>query len=106
MNTVFALLVGIDEYEAVNNLRGCVNDIADVREFLAARIGDGNTLECQTLINGAATRAAVIDGIRSHLGRAGAGDEALLWFCGHGSIAPLPPEIWFLEPGRQVETLV
>ena len=38
--TMYALLIGINDYADVP-LRGCVNDIEQVREFLAVRVPDG-----------------------------------------------------------------
>lgn len=106
MSTVFALLVGIDDYVAARRLRGCANDIADVETFLHSRIATGADLKVRPLINADATRDRIIDGIRHHLGQAGPGDWALFWFSGHGSTAPLPPEIWFMEAGPVMQTLV
>ena len=43
MGTIYALLVGIDDYPApVPKLRGCVNDIKGMREYLEARIDPGS----------------------------------------------------------------
>lgn len=106
--TIYALLVGIDHYPPdVKPLHGCVNDIQRLLSFLSARVAaGGDAFEPLVLINGQATRQAVIDGFRRHLGRAGAEDVALFSYSGHGSQAPSPPEIWHLEPDHLDETLV
>lgn len=101
--TVYALLIGINDYADVP-LRGCVNDIEQVREFLAVRVPDG-VVE-KVLFDDEATRAAVMGGIRDHLGRAGPGDVALFWFCGHGGEEPVPDGYWHTEPGGYLQTLV
>ncbi|QIJ65525.1 caspase family protein [Streptomyces sp. JB150] len=82
MRTVYALLVGIDDYPGAR-LRGCVNDVRAAQRWLRERSG----LACgiRTLLDGEATRAAVLAGIEDHLGRGGPDDTALLWFSGHGS---------------------
>ncbi|MFJ3669118.1 caspase domain-containing protein [Streptomyces sp. NPDC090106] len=85
MRTVYALLVGIDDYPR-GALRGCVNDIRAVRRWLRSR--SVPPVDVRTLYDGQATREAVLEGLRGHLGRAGAGDTALFWFCGHGTRRP------------------
>lgn len=72
--------------------------------FLAARVPDG---VCERVLrDGDATRAAVIDGLRGHLGRARTGDVALFWFSGHSGEEPVPDEYWQLEPSGYLQTLV
>ncbi|MFF8381433.1 caspase domain-containing protein [Streptomyces sp. NPDC015661] len=85
MGSIYALLVGIDDYppETAPPLRGCLNDISEARRLLEER-GAGDVF-IRTLLNDEATRAAVEDAVRGHLGRAGAEDTALLWFSGHGT---------------------
>ena len=56
--------------------------------------------------NGEATRQAVIDAFRGHLGQAQKGDVALFYYSGHGSQEQAPEEFWKLEPDRLDETLV
>jgi uncharacterized caspase-like protein len=106
--TVYGLLVGIDAYQApVPRLNGCVNDVEAVGEVLRQRVaGDGVRLELETLTDQQATRQAVIDGFRTHLGRADAEDVALFYYSGHGSQEDAPPEFWRFEPDRLDETLV
>ncbi|MFD8012223.1 caspase family protein [Streptomyces sp. NPDC058955] len=85
MRTVHALLVGIDDYPG-KPLSGCVNDVAAAEEWL--RRQEGIRPEILPLRNAAATREAVLDGLRRHLGRTGPGETALLWFSGHGTEQP------------------
>jgi hypothetical protein len=104
--TVYALLVGIDNYRSpVPPLAGCGNDIAAVEQFLRASSRD-SLPAIETLRDDEATRAGVIDAFRDHLGQAGPGDTALFWYCGHGSTVPAPPQWWHLEPSRCLQTLV
>lgn len=105
---IYALLVGIDEYlSPVPPLKGCVNDIMAVQEYLQGRVAtDGNQLHLRTLLNQNATRQAIIDGFRQHLCQAVAEDVVLFYFAGHGSQEEAPEEFWILEPDRLNETLV
>jgi hypothetical protein len=106
--TVYSLLVGIDEYPApVRSLHGCVNDILSLAELLRERVrSDDDQFDAVVLTDQLATRQNVIDGFARHLTRARARDVALFAFCGHGSQAQTPPELWHLEPDRLDETLV
>ncbi len=112
MGTIYALLVGIDDYPApVPKLRGCVNDIKGMREYLEARIDPGerkldDVLKVETLLDRKATREAVIKAFRTHLSQAGPDDVALFCYSGHGSQEQAPEEFWHLEPDHLDETLV
>jgi len=105
VSTVYALLVGIDAYRAAPALSGCRNDAVAALAYLSSRVGSRD-LAALELHDDKATRAAIIDGLRHHLGQARAGDTALFWFAGHGSVAPVPDELWHLEPSGQLQTLV
>ena len=66
MGKVYALLIGIDSYpEGTRSLEGCVNDVADVEDYLAQHYSD---LALLKLTNADATYANVIAQIRAHLG--------------------------------------
>ncbi|BAZ65403.1 peptidase C14 caspase catalytic subunit p20 [Fischerella sp. NIES-4106] len=105
---IYALLVGIDEYiSPVPPLKGCVNDIMAVKEYLQKRVSeDGYQLHLRTILNQNATRQAMIDGFRQHLCQANSKDVAFFYFAGHGSQEEAPEEFWSLEPDRLNETLV
>jgi pimeloyl-ACP methyl ester carboxylesterase len=105
---VYALLVGIDHYPApVPTLHGCRNDITAMEQLLNTRVSAyGVTLHVQTLLDEQATRTAVINGFRRHLGRADNGDVALFYYSGHGSQEPAPEQWWEVEPDHLDETLV
>ncbi|MEV0895636.1 caspase family protein [Actinoplanes sp. NPDC049802] len=108
MKTLYALLVGINEYQAAGlpNLSGCVNDVAAAEAHLWATLAPGTRLEALILRDGEATRDAVIAAFRSHLGQAGPDDVALFWFSGHGSDAEAPDWAEGLEASGRVQTLV
>ncbi|BDP44214.1 hypothetical protein DAETH_41830 (plasmid) [Deinococcus aetherius] len=105
---VYVLAVGIDTYAGpVRPLRGCGNDIQALLTLLEDRTrAAGADLVPLRLLDGEATREAVIGAVRSHLHRAGPGDAALLYFSGHGSQEKAPPEFRHLEPGGRNQTLV
>lgn len=106
---IYALLVGIDKYAGgVSHLSGCVNDVDAMTDYLRQRVDqDGDfRLDVRTLKNEQATRQAVIDAFRGHLGQAGANDVALFCYSGHGSQEHAPSEFWRFEPDRLNETLV
>ncbi len=80
-----ALLVGIDAYENVSNLGGCVNDV-DALCPLLARNDDGSpNFDCQTRTtrSGAVTRDSLLVAVDELL--APGADVALLYFAGHGT---------------------
>ncbi|MDR7279121.1 caspase family protein [Catenuloplanes atrovinosus] len=107
MSVLYALLVGIDTYRMGRwaRLAGARNDVVAAAAVLRGRAG-GRRPEIRELYDDDATRAAVIDGLRHHLGRAGPGDTALFWFSGHGSEAEAPPELRHVEAGPTMQTLV
>jgi pimeloyl-ACP methyl ester carboxylesterase len=106
--TVYALLVGIDRYpRPIPPLHGCVNDIRAIEALLRERVSGGEfALDALVLTDAAATRQALIDGFRQHLGQAGRDDIALFYYSGHGSQEQAPPEFWTIEPDHLDETLV
>ncbi|WP_017315153.1 caspase family protein [Mastigocladopsis repens] len=105
---LYALLIGIDNYPHPNHrLHGCVNDITAIEEYLNERFDKQKyQLHLRTLKDDQATRAAIIDGFRSHLGQAGLDDIVLFYYSGHGSQELAPKEFWQLEPDHLDETLV
>src|SRR6185369_11131982 len=93
---IYALLVGINNYpDPHHQLRGCVNDIRALEEYLNGRIdGSGFQFFPKVLLDKEATREALIDGFRTHLKKAGRGDTALFYFAGHGSQEIAAEEFW------------
>jgi hypothetical protein len=105
--SLFALLVGIDQYRhPLTPLRGCVNDIDRAEHYLRSRVDPDNALYPLVLLDHRATRAAVVDGFRRHLAQAGPDDTALFWFSGHGSQMPAPPWWQHVEPTGMVQSLL
>jgi hypothetical protein len=83
----YALVVGIDSYppeSRVPPLFGCRNDANAMADFLAQRF-TAPPFQIKTLLDAEATRDHVIEGFRTHLAQAQAGDVALFFYAGHGS---------------------
>jgi hypothetical protein len=74
-----ALCVGIDAYPT-QPLAGCVNDA----RAWAAALGE-HGFETEMLLDGAATRAAFLDRLRSFVGSGQPGDVLVFQFAGHGT---------------------
>ncbi|MFF2077448.1 caspase domain-containing protein [Kitasatospora sp. NPDC058162] len=105
MRTVFALLVGINDYSALGraSLQGCVNDASAAGRWLDAQV---TKPVVRTLLDTDATVRAVTDGIRGHLGQAGPQDTALLWFSGHGTEFDATAEQLKIESTGRCQALV
>ena len=83
-----ALVVGIDYYEEIASLRGCVNDAYTVKGMLERNADGSVNFGCKILIgNGPEsiiTRTQLKEDVRELF--AGDGEVALLYFAGHGYI--------------------
>jgi len=101
----FALLVGIDNYPAnMSNLRGCVNDVNHLNEYLKEHVALNRCIE--SLKNSDATRENIIRMFRQHLGKAGENDVVLFHYSGHGSRELTAPEFNRYSSYCKGETLV
>ncbi|MBG0565470.1 caspase family protein [Actinoplanes aureus] len=104
--TVYALLVGINDYQGrLDTLAGCVDDAKAFWTFLKGRVPAGS-LSVLPFFDQQATRARITDAFSSHLGKAAAGDVAVFFFAGHGSFERVEDRFWFLEPTGRNQTLV
>lgn len=101
----FALLVGIDNYPAnVTNLRGCVNDVNRLNDYLKEHVAHTQCIEI--LKNSDATKENIIRLFRQHLGKAGEDDVVLFHYSGHGSRELTAREFNRFSSYRKGETLV
>jgi hypothetical protein len=83
-----ALLVGINDYPGSgNDLAGCVNDTANLRELLVKQFGFGVS-DIRVITDAKATRAAILDGLEAMVAKASAGDVLVFHFSGHGTQVP------------------
>lgn len=79
-----ALCVGINDYPGTgSDLEGCVNDARDWQRVLAQRGYD-----VTVLLDGKATRAAMVNALTALIGEARSGDTAVFTYSGHGSWLP------------------
>lgn len=106
MPSLYALLVAINAYPPpVDSLDGCLNDADSVEGMLRARF-DADSLHLLRIQDSAATRQAVIDNFRSHLGQAQECDLALFFFAGHGSQVPTGGQFSTVEPSGLNSSIV
>lgn len=81
-----ALLVGINEYPT-QPLSGCVNDVVDIAAYLEAHRGfSGEHIDM--LLDGRATKRAIMRALRDMIAGARAGDRLLFHYSGHGTQMP------------------
>ena len=79
-----AICVGINDYPGTNmDLAGCVNDAKDWQALLERR-----GYQVDALHDGEATRARIVDALRSAIGQTTENDAFVFTFSGHGSWLP------------------
>jgi len=84
-----ALLVGINAYpNPNNNLRGCINDIVDMENFIASKNKVYAKENIKTLTDSRATKKRILDHLNWLLMGAYAGDQILFHYSGHGAQLP------------------
>jgi len=105
MSTIYALIVGINDYQNVGKLNGCVADADAVEGFLLRKYGE-EKVKIVKLLNAQATRQNIIDAFTNHLGQAGDDDTAYFHYSGHGSREDAPEEFWAFFPEKKNETIV
>ena len=80
----YALLVGINDYQGISDLRGCVNDVTNVRSVLRTYYGFTNK-DIRILVDDRATRENIQYRFANMIGNAKSGDHVVFHFSGHGS---------------------
>jgi Caspase domain len=106
MKTIHALIIAIDEYpNPLHRLNGCKNDASAFSDYLKkyAQANRANYQE-HRLFDADAKRLSIVEGF-NHLKKATDDDACVLYYSGHGSQMPAPPEFWD-EQDRMSETLV
>jgi hypothetical protein len=79
-----ALLIGINKYQNVPQLRGSINDIEAMRQVLLSRFGFSEE-KIQILKDQQATRANILAALEKLVREAGPEDMVVIHFAGHGS---------------------
>jgi outer membrane protein OmpA-like peptidoglycan-associated protein len=85
-----ALLVAIDDYSGVpgaSDLPGCGDDLAGVRNLLISRF-EFPAANVKSLLDGKATKAAVLGELDGLVKRAKPGDSVVFYYSGHGGQVP------------------
>ncbi len=110
---LYALLVGIDEYKPevpvmpkckFGPLAGCENDANTMLDYLKA--DESFNLEVVFLKNDEATKEAIVDNLKNHLGKAGKDDVAFFYYSGHGIQEYADGTLWKEETDGRLECLV
>lgn len=100
-----ALLIGVNQYtdDAIIDLRGCENDVADMAALLrdSFRFEERNVVALTGPEN--TTRRRILDGLTELIEATGSGDVAVVYYSGHGS--QVPDESGD-EPDSKDETIV
>ena len=79
-----AILFGINDYESIGDLSGCLNDVNNVRKLLMETFGFPAD-SIQTFKDEKVTKEAIQDGFDWLVDGAAAGDRLVFHFSGHGS---------------------
>lgn len=79
-----ALLIGINDYQVIGDLNGCVNDVRNVRDLLMRSFGF-KAENISLLVDESATKDRIKRRLKWLFGGAGEGDQLVFHFSGHGS---------------------
>lgn len=107
MPTLHAFFVAINEYpNPADKLYGCIPDMMELKSYLDKHCQLLKyEFKSHALVNGKATRAAVIAGF-DHFDQAVAGDTCLFGFFGHGARIQALEEFRHLETDGKSESIV
>jgi hypothetical protein len=91
---IFALVIGIDKYQHITKLNGCVADAKDMVKFLTESMGVPSEL-ITVLHDDGASREAILTALKSFESddRIMLNDPILIFYAGHGAEAR-PPQGW------------
>ena len=79
----YALLVGINDYASVRDLRGALNDVTHIKEVLIEDLGFAEE-KIRVLTNAEATKANLLSALNTLARQTKAGDSVLIYYSGHG----------------------
>ena len=103
---LFALLVGIDNYNApITPLGGCVNDVTKLAQYLKNETNDFEPL-IKTLTDEEATKGNIVLQFEKHLSKATKEDTVLFYYSGHGTQEDADEVFWRGESDKKLETIV
>lgn len=101
MALLHALLIGINKYQSpsVPTLSGCVNDVKAFEAYLKSAVVAPSVLRLLSLTDAEATKANIIQAVRTHFQSSAEDDTILIYFSGHGCREAAPPALnRFLGP--------
>ena len=98
-----ALLIGINNYDKIRKLSGCINDVNTIEKYINLNFEGA---QIKKLIDGEASRQGIIEGIRSHFKNAQKDDTFLIYFSGHGTQEKADTTIWKEETDGSLECIV
>lgn len=79
-----ALLVGINDYRKINDLRGCINDVTNMRDVLLKYFGF-TVPDIRVLVDSRATKANILARLKWLITGAKKGDMLIFHYSGHGT---------------------
>ncbi|MDM8516003.1 caspase family protein [Desulfobacterales bacterium HSG16] len=79
-----ALLVGINDYRSIQDLRGCLSDVENIRHVLKTCLGFRNN-DIRAVMDSRATKNGILKRLHYMADTAQAGDYLFFHFSGHGS---------------------
>lgn len=79
-----ALLIGINNYQTINGLQGCINDVTNLRDVLKTFFGFTNS-DIRVLTDDRATKANILARLEKMVSHGKPGDLLIFQFSGHGS---------------------
>ena len=79
-----ALLVGINDYGGIGDLRGCINDVTNIRNILKTFFGFTNEA-IRVLTDARATKENILTRLEKMITQSEPGDFLVFHFSGHGS---------------------
>ena len=82
-----AVLCGINNYQTITDLRGCINDVKSVFDLLT-QVYDFDPAQIHQLLDDRVTKASIRHEYDWLLNGASAGDRLVFHFSGHGSYVP------------------
>ena len=84
MKKIYALLVGLNKYQSINGLGGCVNDINRFEQYLLSSLKVPQS-QILKLLDSQAPKAKIVDAFQTHFAKATKEDVCIFYFAGHKS---------------------
>ena len=93
-----ALLVGINAYPGGHSLKGCLNDVSDLEQFILSKCGFLKS-DIRIVTDAVATTVGILDALNWLVNGLSKGDRVLFQYSGHGAQLPT------LDPVGEVDGL-